>query len=119
MASRTLLDPTQPGVLPLAGTAQFSEAGIVSRTLLDQDGVRVTLFAFAAGQQLTEHASPARALIQVLSGSCEFVVAGAERPLRTGDLLHLPPGTPHAVRAAEPFSMLLTLIRRPAEPARA
>ena len=35
----------------------------------------------------------------------------------SGELLHMPPGTPHAVRAPEPFSMLLTLVReRPAGP---
>jgi len=118
MATTTLFDPAQAGVLALAGATQFSEAGIVSRTVLDQDGVRVTLFAFAAGQQLTEHATPARALIQVLGGTAEFTVAGVRHTLHAGDLLHLPPGAPHAVQAPEAFSMLLTLVRRPAAPAR-
>jgi len=113
MPKATLLDPTAAGVIHLAEAAQFSEAGIVSRALHDQAGVRVTLFAFAAGQQLTEHASPARALVQVLSGACEFTLAGKPTPLRAGDLLQLPPGLAHAVHATEPFSMLLTTIREP------
>lgn len=111
MAKSTLFDPATTGVIRLAEAAQFSEAGIVSRALHDQAGVRVTLFAFAAGQQLTEHASPARALVQILSGACEFTLAGKKTPLRTGDLLHLPPGLPHAVLATEAFSMLLITIR--------
>jgi quercetin dioxygenase-like cupin family protein len=111
MSKSTLFDPTQAGVLHLAEATQFSDAGIVSRALHDQGGVRVTLFAFAAGQQLTEHATPARALVQILSGACEFSLAGEKTPLRTGDLLHLPPGLPHTVLATEAFSMLLVTIR--------
>jgi quercetin dioxygenase-like cupin family protein len=111
MSTSTLFDPAQTGVIHLAEAAQFSEAGIVSRALHDQGGVRVTLFSFAAGQQLTEHASPARALVQILSGACEFVLAGKKIPLRAGDLLHLPPGVSHAVDATEPFAMLLVTIR--------
>jgi quercetin dioxygenase-like cupin family protein len=113
MSKSTLFDPTQTGVLHLAEATQFSDAGIVSRALHDQDGVRVTLFAFAAGQQLTEHASPARALVQILTGTCEFTLAGKKTPLRAGDLLHMPPGLSHGVVATEAFSMLLTLIRPP------
>ena len=113
MSKPTLFDPAVAGVIHLAEAAQFSEAGIVSRALHDQAGVRVTLFAFAAGQQLTEHASPARALVQVLSGTCEFTLAGRKTPLRTGDLLHMPPGLAHAVLATEAFSMLLITIREP------
>ena len=111
MSKSTLFDPAQAGVIHLAEATQFSDAGIVSRALHDRGGVRVTLFAFAGGQQLTEHATPARALVQVLSGACEFSLAGKKTPLRAGDLLHMPPGLPHAVHATEAFSMLLTTIR--------
>ena len=117
MASSTLLDPTRPDVLALTSATEFSDRGIVSRGVLSSPGLRVTLFGFAAGQELTEHASPMRAMIQILSGSSEWVVAGEPRTVEAGGLLHLPPGTPHAVRAVEPFSMLLTLVREPADPA--
>ena len=111
MVTRALFDPAVSGVQHLAGAAQSSDHGIVSRTMLDADGIRLTLFTFAAGQELTEHTSSSRALVQILSGACEFTLAGRKTPLRAGDLLHLPPGLPHAVLATEPFAMLLTLIR--------
>ncbi len=114
MSKPTLFDPAREGVIHLAEATQFSEAGIVSRALHDRAGVRVTLFSFAAGQQLTEHASPARALVQILSGACEFTLAGKKTPVRAGDFLHMPPGLPHAVEATEPFSMLLFTIREAA-----
>lgn len=114
--SSTLLDFSTPGSLHLADATQYSAGGIVSRTLFSREGLRVTLFGFAPGQELTEHTSSSRAFIQILSGSSEWTIAGEPRRLGAGGLLHLPPQTPHAVRADESFSMLLTLVREPAAP---
>ena len=111
MSARTLLAPDRAGSLSLGSSTQFSDSGIVSRTLLDAERARVVLFGFAAGQELTEHASPARAIIQMLSGHAEWTLGTEKLTLAAGDLLHLPPGQPHAVIATEPFSMLLTLVR--------
>lgn len=111
MSSRTLLPSDAAGVLPLVPSTQFSDSGIVSRTILSAGRTRVVLFGFAAGQELTEHATPARALVQMLSGRADWTLAGEQRTLTAGELLHMPPGLPHAVRAQEPFSMLLTLVR--------
>lgn len=107
---RSLLPSELACVLEPASAAQISEAGIVSRTVLQTPELRVVLFAFAEGQELTGHSSKRRALVQVLSGECEFQFNGTWSRLAAGTLLHLPPGHPHAVRAhAGPFSMLLTL----------
>jgi quercetin dioxygenase-like cupin family protein len=72
---------------------------------------RTVLFGFAEGQELTEHTSTQHALIQVLSGECEFSIAGDLQNLKAGAFLYLPPGMPHAVRATTQFSMLLTLTK--------
>lgn len=111
--SATLFDPDAASAITLQTAAQFSPQGIVSRSLMARDGFRVTLFAFAAGQELTEHTSSSRALIQILSGSSEWTIDGKPQPLHAGEMLHLPPNMPHAVRAVESFSMLLTLVREP------
>ena len=110
MNPRTLLCSDEARVLELASAAQTSTAGIVSRTVLQTPELRVVLFAFAEGQELTGHSSRRRALVQILTGECEFQFNGAWTRLAAGALLHLPPEHPHAVRAqAGPFSMLLTL----------
>lgn len=116
MSARTLLATDRAGFLSLGSATQFSDSGIVSRTLLDAERTRVVLFGFAAGQELTEHATPARAVIQMLSGRAEWTLGKEKRTLAAGDLLHLPPGQPHAVVATEPFSMLLTLVRESDQP---
>jgi len=69
------------------------------------------LFGFAEGQELTEHTSTRHALIQILSGECEFSLAGQSHQLKTGDFLYMPPNLAHAVKATKQFSMLLTLTK--------
>lgn len=107
----SLFDPATAGFIGLQANTQFSEQGIVSRALITTPAMRVTLFGFAEGQELTEHASSSRAIIQVLSGKSDWTVAGARMEIGAGEVLHMPPGTRHAVRANEPFSMLLTLVK--------
>jgi quercetin dioxygenase-like cupin family protein len=110
MSQPSLILPDTAQSLALADTVQISPAGIVSRTIVQAPELRVVLFAFDAGQELTSHTSRRRALVQVLSGACDFFFGGAWHRLETGSLVHLPPGHPHAVRAgAGAFTMLLTL----------
>ena len=109
MSEQPLIDIQQEKILSLAKETQFAPNGIVSRTLLRTPTTRVVLFGFAVGQELSEHTSTQHALIQILSGQCEFSLAGKPHPLKTGDLLYMPPNLPHAVKATEQFSMLLTL----------
>ena len=49
--------------------------------------------------------------VQILSGECEFSLAGQPHPLKTGDLVYMPPNLVHAVKATKQFSMLLTLFK--------
>ena len=110
MAQPTLLSADEAQAIKLAEAAQTSASGIVSRTVVQSPEVRVVLFTFADGQELTSHTSRRRALVQILDGACDFFFAGRWQRLEAGTLLHLPPNHPHAVRAAAgPFSMLLTL----------
>lgn len=109
--SEPLIDAGQQRILSLADETQYAPNGIVSRTLLQTPAGRVVLFGFAAGQELTEHTSTQHALIQILSGACDFSLAGQGRQLKAGDALYMPPGLAHAVKATEQFSMLLTLFK--------
>ncbi len=109
MAEQPLIAASAQKILSLTEETQFAPNGIVSRTLLRTANSRVMLFGFAVGQELTEHTSRQHALVQVLSGECDFSLAGEEHKLKTGDLLYMPPNLPHALKATTKFSMLLTL----------
>ena len=109
MAEQPLIDARQEKIVSLAAETRFAPNGIVSRTLLRTPVSRTVLFGFAEGQELTEHTSTQHALIQMLSGECEFSLAGKPHSLKSGDVLYMPPNLPHAVKATKQFSMLLTL----------
>src|SRR5215472_15658015 len=111
MNERPLIDAAQGKIFSLKAETQFAPNGIVSRTLLRTENSRTVLFGFAEGQELTEHISTQHALIQILSGECEFLLAGISRQAKAGDLIYMPPNLPHAVKATRQFSMLLTLFR--------
>jgi quercetin dioxygenase-like cupin family protein len=108
MSERPLIEAGAEKVISLADETRFAPNGIVSRTLMRTPSSRVVLFGFAEGQELTEHTSTQHAVIQILSGECEFSLAGKPRVMKSGDLLYMPPNLVHAVKATKQFSMLLT-----------
>lgn len=89
----------------------YQENAVVSRTIIDKGIGTVTVFAFDAGQGLSEHTSPFDAMVQVLDGEVEITISGASRVLKAGQLIIMPAGEPHALKAVSPFKMLLTMIR--------
>ncbi len=109
-------EPIKPGmpadeVLDIAGMVSYAEGSIVSRTLVENNAGTITLFAFDAGQGLSEHSTPFDALVQVLDGEGEFTVGGKVHCAITGRVLLMPANVPHAVRAGKRFKMLLTMLR--------
>ncbi|MFO1514931.1 MAG: cupin domain-containing protein [Verrucomicrobiota bacterium] len=116
MKELPLIAPNETKVLNLADETKFAANGIVSRTILNTAHSRTILFGFAEGQELSEHTSTQHALIEILSGECDFDLDGQCHTLKAGAFLHMPPNLRHAVRAKQPFSMLLTLIKPAHEP---
>ncbi len=98
-------------VLPLAELVTYQEGSIVSRQITKSDAGNVTLFAFDAGQELSEHSAPFDALVHILEGSAEVRISGRPFDLSAGEAIVLPAGEPHALKAAKRFKMLLTMVR--------
>ncbi len=89
----------------------YQAGAIVSRTLIDKKSGTVTLFAFAQGQGLSEHSAPYDALVQVLEGRAEILIAKKLYRLKEGELILMPARIPHAVKALGKFKMQLTMIK--------
>jgi quercetin dioxygenase-like cupin family protein len=101
-----------PGAaLPLQSLVTNTEQGIASRVLAKTGGGNVTLFAFDAGQGLTEHTSPFEALVMVLEGALTLTVGGAPVRATPGTIVRMPANVPHAVDAPEAARMLLVMLR--------
>ena len=95
----------------LADLVEYQAGAIVSRTLLKKEKGTVTLFAFDAGQGLSEHTVPHDALVQVRDGRAEILIGGEPHRLGSGDAILMPANEPHQVTAVERFKMLLVMIR--------
>ena len=98
-------------VLKLADLVSYQEGSVVSRQITKAEAGNVTLFAFDAGQELSEHSAPFDALVEVLDGMAEIRISGQPYALVAGDAIVMPGNEPHAVRALSRFKMLLTMIR--------
>ena len=113
--------PENEGLLPkaeavtLADLVDYAPGAVVSRTIARNDAGTVTLFAFDAGQELSEHSAPFDALVHVLDGRAELIIGGEAVPTGQGQLVVMPADVPHAVKAPERFKMLLVMLRAVSE----
>jgi quercetin dioxygenase-like cupin family protein len=95
----------------ISGLINYQDGSVVSRTLIDKKVGTVTLFAFDAGQGLSEHTAPYDALVQVLDGEVEVTISGNPVNLKVGEMTIMPANEPHALKAKTRFKMLLTMIK--------
>ena len=89
----------------------YQAGSVVSKTLIEKPTGTVTVFAFDREQGLSEHTAPFDALVCVLDGTAEITISGNPVTVRQGEMLIMPADEPHALRAIEPFKMMLIMIR--------
>lgn len=97
--------------LKIAELAAYHEGAVVSRQVIKSEAGNVTLFAFDAGQELSEHTTPFDALVHILDGEAEVRISGVSHALHAGEVILMPAHEPHALRAVKRFKMLLTMIK--------
>ncbi len=97
--------------IDLARTIDYAPGAIVSKTLLNKPNGTLTLFAFDAGQGLSEHTSPYDATVCILEGEGRLTIGGETVIAKAGELVIMPATVPHDVAADSPFKMLLIMIR--------
>jgi quercetin dioxygenase-like cupin family protein len=103
--------------LPGAQTAKatdlvnYQDGAVVSREILKKPAGNVTLFAFDEGQGLSEHTAPFDALVYLLEGEAEITISGQSHRVRGGEMILMPANQPHALKALQPFKMMLIMIR--------
>src|SRR4030067_951465 len=90
-------------VLQMAELAAYQEGSVVSRQVTKAEAGNVTLFAFDAGQELSEHTAPFDALVHILDGEAEVRISGQPFQLKAGEAIVMPANEPHALRAAQKF----------------
>jgi quercetin dioxygenase-like cupin family protein len=89
--------------------------GILSRTVYADDQVKVVLFGFGAGQELSEHTASVPAILQIVRGEAELALGDDIVAAHAGAWVHMPAQLRHSVRAKTAVVMLLMLLKAPAD----
>lgn len=87
----------------------YQKGQVVSKTLVQNEYVSMTLFSFDKGEEISTHASGGDAMVTVLDGTGRFTVGGEVFILNEGETLIMPKDVPHAVYGDERFKMQLTV----------
>ena len=96
--------------LNLKELVKYQEGQVVSKTLVQNDYVSMTIFSFDKGEEISTHDSTGDAMVTVLEGTGRFTVDGVEHLVHAGEVLVMPAKKPHAVFAPEAFKWMLTVI---------
>lgn len=97
-------------VLPFAELTAYLPGQVVSKTLVQNDSVSITLFAFDKDEEIGTHSSDGDALVVALDGLGEITVDQEKFILKAGDSIVMPSGKPHSVYATQQFKMFLVVV---------
>ena len=95
--------------LGLKSLVDYQEGQVVSKTLVQNDYVSVTLFSFDKGEEISTHASGGDAMVTVLEGTGKFTIGGDVFILKEGETIIMPKDVPHAVYRKKKFKMELVV----------
>lgn len=97
-------------VLRLGEQVQYAEGQVVSKTLVQNSAVSLTIFAFEKDEEISTHESGGDAMVTALDGVGRITIDGVAHILSAGDTIVMPARVPHAVYGVERFKMLLTVV---------
>ena len=89
----------------------YQDGAVVSKEIIRKPTGTVTLFAFDRDQGLSEHTAPFDALVCILDGEAEILISGKPHRLGAGEMISMPGGKPHALKAVQRFKMMLVMVR--------
>ena len=88
----------------------YQDCSVVSRMIVYKKSGTLTLFAFDAGEGLSEHTAPYDAIATIIDGEAEITIEKEPFLLKEGEMIIMPANKPHALHAQQRFKMLLTMI---------
>lgn len=94
----------------LEAVSTITPDSIISRTVYQDERMKAIVFAFAPGQELSEHTASRPAILHILAGEADVTVAGDAWPAAAGDWTHMQPHVPHSILAKTQVIMLLLML---------
>lgn len=101
--------PNYVVIQDLVKEIEIPKDGTLSRTLYRNDSVKVVLFGFAGGQELSEHTAAVPAMIEIVRGEARVTLDGQEKELAAGSWIFMEANLPHTIYARSDLIMLLTM----------
>ena len=105
------MDTSYSFIADLGKEVEIPLNGILSRTMHNDERVKVVLFGFAAGQELTAHTAPMPAIVHILQGEARLTLGGDTKDAGAGAWAYMLPQLEHGIYAKTPVVMLLTMIK--------
>jgi quercetin dioxygenase-like cupin family protein len=103
-------EPISGKILDPKDLIGYQEDSVVSRMIIYKKSGTLTLFAFDAGEGLSEHTAPYDAIATIIDGEAEITIEKEQFQLKEGQMIIMPANKPHALHARQRFKMLLTMI---------
>lgn len=98
--------------LEMANLVEYQAGRVVSLTLVQNEGLTLTLFAFAKGEGVSTHSAPGDAMVYILDGEAEITIGDQKIIGRQGQTVVMPSDIPHGLDATENFKMMLILVKK-------
>ncbi len=97
-------------VLKPEDLVEYQDGAVVSRMLIYEKAGTISVFAFTAGQGLSEHTAPYDSIVLILEGDASITIGGTEHHVNPREIIILPAQIPHIINAISNCKMMLTLI---------
>jgi quercetin dioxygenase-like cupin family protein len=86
--------------------------GILSRTVFNDDSLKVVAFGFSSRRELSAHTAPMATILYIVKGEAELTLDAEKKNVRAGAYVHMVPRTPHGILATTPVVMLLFMLKQ-------
>ncbi len=110
MSSKIMKNIDTAKVQALADLVTYQDGQVVSKTLVQNPSVSLTLFSFDKGEEISTHSSHGDAMVYVIDGMAEITIGEEKFSVKAGETIVMPSEVPHAVSAPEKMKFMLTVV---------
>lgn len=110
MSNKIMKNIETAKVQNLADLVAYQDGQVVSKTLVQNPNVSLTLFSFDKGEEISTHSSHGDAMVYVIDGEAEITIGDEKFSVKAGETIVMPAEVPHAVAAAERMKFMLTVV---------
>ena len=97
--------------LDMVNLVDYQPGKVISLTLVQNERVSITLFAFGQGEGISTHSAPGDALVYIIDGEAEITVGDQTLNTGIGQVVVMPANIPHGLEAKQNFKMLLVVVK--------